>query len=354
MTKNVAVIGAGKIGSAIASMLAESGDYYVTVADSRPVSFKDLTFATHRIQSVQLDAREDMSLAAQFAVINAGPHHLTRSIVEAALRDGCHYLDLTEDVGDANYIKMHAEKAPKAFIPQCGLAPGFVSIMAGYMAKKFNIVDTIKIRVGAIPIHATAPLGYNLTWSTDGLINEYCNPCDEIVNGVCTTTEALGGVEKLMVWGTPYEAFSTSGGVGTLCETFEDRVRQLNYKTIRYPGHAAAMCLLLNDLRLRERRPMLKDILEYAIPATEQDKVIIFISVSGYMDGKYTERTYANVIIGTNKLSAIQLTTATSACAVLDMLATDKLPQSGFIKQEDIPFSAFHENRFGGVYGGAQ
>lgn len=348
-TKNVAVIGAGKIGSVIAKMLAETNDYYVSLADSRPVS------APHpKVRVFQFDAREGLNLSAEFAVINAGPHYLTRSIVDSAQTHNIHYLDLTEDVGDALYIKTYCEGAKSAFIPQCGLAPGFVSIMAAHLAKEFDIVDTIKLRVGALPqTHSSAPLGYNLTWSTDGLINEYCNPCDEIINGVPRATEALGGDESLLVYGTPYEAFSTSGGVGTLCETFEGKVRNLNYKTMRYPGHAAAMRLLLNDLRLRERRDMLKDILEYAIPTTEQDKVVIYISVNGLKNGKNFQRTYANVIYSNDNQSAIQITTASAACAVLDLLAKGKLPQKGLIKQEDIPLSAFSENRFGAVYGRA-
>jgi saccharopine dehydrogenase-like NADP-dependent oxidoreductase len=355
MIQNIAVIGAGKIGSIIAKYLAETGDYYVTVADSRPVSDTYITNTNReRIRSVQLDAREGLNLSAEFAVINAGPHHLTRSIVSAALRDGCHYLDLTEDVGDAAHIKLYAEGAKKAFIPQCGLAPGFVSIMAAHLAKGFNIIDTIKLRVGALPnTNTNAPLGYALTWSTDGLINEYCNPCDEISNGVTCLGAGLGGLEELHVFGNQYEAFNTSGGVGTLCETFAGRVRYLNYKTIRYPGHAAAMRLLINDFRLREDRATLRHILERAIPTTDQDKVVICISVSGYKDGRYTQDAYANVIYGNDKLSAIQVTTASAACAVLDLLAKGKLPQSGLIKQEDIPFSAFSENRFGGVYGKA-
>ena len=118
-------------------------------------------------------------------------------------------------------------------------------------------------------------------------------------------------------------------------------MRNLNYRTIRYPGHAAIMRALLNDLRLRDRREVLKDILEHAVPTTLQDVVIIFVTVSGRMHGQLVQETYANKIysreVDGRTLSAIQITTAAAICAVLDLLAGGKLPTKGFIRQEDIP-----------------
>jgi saccharopine dehydrogenase-like NADP-dependent oxidoreductase len=151
-----------------------------------------------------------------------------------------------------------------------------------------------------------------------------------------------------------YEAFNTSGGLGTLCETWAGRVRTLNYRTIRYPGHAAIMKALLNDLRLRDRRDLLKDILENAVPSTLQDVVIIFVTVSGQRDGRLVQDSYARKIysqmIGGQMRSAIQVTTACGICAVLDLLAQGKLPARGFVRQEDVPFAPFLANRFGQVF----
>lgn len=355
--KKVAVIGAGKIGSVVAEMLASARpgvtynyDYLVTLADNRPVGGLD-----ERIRSVQLDASKGLDLRDCFAVINAGPHHLTRSIVSAVLMHTApvHYLDLTEDVSDARWIK-DQNAAGRAFIPQCGLAPGFVSIMAAHMANDFNIVDTIKLRVGALPqTHSNTPLGYNLTWSTDGLINEYCGDCDEIANGRRVVAAPLGGLEELSIYGCAYEAFNTSGGIGTLCDTFKERARYVNYKTLRYPGHAAAMRLLLRDLRLRDDRPTLKRILENAVPTTDQDKVVIYVSVSGYrkIDGRYAQNTYTHAVYAKDGLSAIQRTTASSICAVLDLLVEGQLPTSGLVQQEEIPLPSFMANRFvQGIY----
>ena len=181
------------------------------------------------------------------------------------------------------------------------------------------------MRVGALPKFPSNALNYNLTWSTDGVINEYCEPCEAIVNGQLRETQPLEELEEFSLDGVLYEAFNTSGGLGTLCETLAGKVRNLNYRTIRYPGHAAIMKALLNDLRLRDRRELLKDILENAVPITLQDVVIVFVTVSGMRGGQLVQETYANKIyaapVGGRVRSAIQITTAGGICAVLDMLS---------------------------------
>ena len=156
--------------------------------------------------------------------------------------------------------------------------------------------DSVKLRVGALPQYPSNALNYNLTWTTDGVINEYCEPCEAIVNGVRREVPPLEELEEFSLDGVTYEAFNTSGGLGTLCETLDGKVRNLNYRTIRYPGHAAIMTALLNDLRLRDRRDVLKDILENAVPTTLQDVVIVFVTVSGRNEGQLVQETYANKI----------------------------------------------------------
>ena len=212
----------------------------------------------------------------------------------------------------------------------------------------------VKLRVGALPQYPSNALNYNLTWSTDGVINEYCEPCEAIVNGMRREVQPLEEREGFSLDGVTYEAFNTSGGLGTLCDTLDGKVRTLNYRTIRYPGHAAIMRALLNDLRLRDRREVLKDILEHAVPMTLQDVVIVFVTVSGRKNGQLIQETYANKIysrdVDGRTLSAIQITTAAAVCTVVDLLATGQLPQTGFVRQEDIPLQVFLGNRFGQVY----
>ena len=362
--KDILVIGGGKIGSVVADLLVatpvQSG-YRVTVADRCPELLADIeqrAKKSARLSTLLLDVNDPDSLQAalkgRFAVLSAAPYHLTERVAQAAKSAGVHYLDLTEDVASTRRIRKLAVDAKSAFIPQCGLAPGFISIVAADLARQFDSLDSVRMRVGALPAYPSNALNYNLTWSTEGVINEYCEPCEAIVDGQPREVPALEEREEFSLDGVLYEAFNTSGGLGTLCETLAGKVRTLNYRTIRYPGHAAIMKALLHDLRLRDRRDVLKDILEQALPATMQDVVIVFVTVSGMKDGRllqdtYARKIYSHVLAGKMR-SAIQITTASSLCAMLDLLATGKLPQSGFVRQEDVALADFLGNRFGRVY----
>ncbi len=355
--RKVAVVGAGKIGSTIVDLLAGSGAYEVVVVDQSSDALAGLNPRSNaRTVCMAIDDADLLAkaLAGRFAVVNAAPYHLTTTVARAAKLAGAHYLDLTEDVASSRVVRELAAGSATAFIPQCGLAPGFITIAAWDLCKHFDELHDVRLRVGALPRYPSNALNYNLTWSTDGVINEYCEPCEAIVNGSLREVPPLEECEEFSLDGVTYEAFNTSGGLGTLCQTLEGKVRNLNYRTIRYPGHAAIMKALLNDLNLRNRRPILKDILENAVPATLQDVVIVFVTVSGLKDGKlmqetYVQKVFAQVIAGQMK-SAIQVTTAGAICAVLDLLAEGRLPSAGFIHQEDIPLEDVLANRFGRYY----
>ncbi|MFI4966590.1 MAG: saccharopine dehydrogenase C-terminal domain-containing protein [Caulobacterales bacterium] len=353
--RKVAVVGAGKIGSTIASLLAGSGDYEVLVLDR---SDEALTGLDARVATTAMAIDDPATLARAlagcFAVVNAAPYQLTTVVAQAAKTAGAHYLDLTEDVAASRVVRDLAEDSTTAFIPQCGLAPGFITIAAWDLCKHFDELHDVRLRVGALPRYPSNALNYNLTWSTDGVINEYCEPCEAIVSGKLREVPAMEECEEFALDGVTYEAFNTSGGLGTLCQTLEGKVRNLNYRTIRYPGHAAIMKALLNDLGLRNRRGLLKDILENAVPATLQDVVIVFVTVSGLKDGRLMQETYVNKVyaqpVNGEMKSAIQITTAGGICAVLDLLAEGKLPTTGFVRQEDIPLADILANRFGRFY----
>jgi saccharopine dehydrogenase-like NADP-dependent oxidoreductase len=353
--KHIVVAGAGKIGVTIADMLAASGDYRVTLADRAVGRFDGLN-PSIETKAVDVTNPRELSslLKGSFAVLSAVPFNLTGDIAVAAKEAGAHYLDLTEDVATTRKVKKLAEGAQTAFIPQCGLAPGFITIAAYDLIRRFDTLHDVRMRVGALPKFPSNALNYNLTWSTEGLINEYCEPCEAIVNGERREVPPMEELEEFSLDGVTYEAFNTSGGLGSLCETLSGKVRNLNYRTIRYPGHAAIMKALLNDLRLRDRRDVLKDILENALPATLQDVVIVFVTVSGMRNGQLVQDTYANKIysaeVGGVMRSAIQITTAAGITGVLDLLATGKIADRGFIRQEDIDLNTFLANRFGRAY----
>ena len=355
--RDVTVIGAGKIGAVVADFLSASGDYRVTVIDGSARALEQLkTRAPVRVLELDVGdgAALTRALAGSFAVLSVAPFHLVRRVADAAKLAGAHYLDVTEDVAATRHVKALAREARIAFIPQCGLAPGFIGMVAADLCRRFDEVHEVKMRVGALPRYPSNALNYNLTWSTDGLINEYCEPCEAIVDGERRTVAPLEEREEFSLDGVAYEAFNTSGGLGTLCDVLDGKVRALNYKTIRYPGHAHIMKVLLNDLRLRDRRPVLKDILENALPGTLQDVVIALVTVAGVKAGRLLQETFVRKIYGQTingfERSAIQVSTAAGLCGVLDLLAEGRLPQAGLVGQDQVPLEAFLHNRFGRYY----
>jgi saccharopine dehydrogenase-like NADP-dependent oxidoreductase len=197
-------------------------------------------------------------------------------------------------------------------------------------------------------------LKYSLTWSTEGLINEYANPCQAIVDGKMVEAAPLEGLEEISIDGTLYEAFNTSGGLGSLGETYGPRVDAMNYKTIRYPGHCAQMRLLMNDLKLSHDRGTLKRVLENAVPQTLQDVVIVYAAVSGLQDGQLREENYVNKVypqvIAGRLWSAIQVTTAAGLAAVADLVLETPASYRGFVAQENFSLPDILRNRFGRYY----
>ncbi len=352
----ITLLGAGHIGQTIARLLGHSGDYQVTVVDRSAAALDKLAgepVATRVAETADPGALLTV-LKGQQAVINALPYHLATSAATAAREAGVHYFDLTEDVAATRTIKALADGAPTAFMPQCGLAPGFIGIVAHHLAKSFDTLQEVKMRVGALPAFPTNSLKYNLTWSVDGLINEYCHPCEAIRGGRNIEVLALEGLEHFSLDGTEYEAFNTSGGLGTLCETLAGRVQSLDYKSVRYPGHRDLMKLLLEDLQLNQDTETLKSIMRKSIPSTMQDVVLVFVTVSGLRDGNLVQEVFARKIFADRNeaapLSAIQITTAAGVCAAVDLFREGQLPQKGFLRQEQVALPAFLANRFGKAY----
>jgi len=352
----IALLGAGHIGQTIARLLGATGDFEVTVVDRSADALARLQgdpVKTLRIETADPSALRDV-LRGQDAVINALPYHLATLAATQALATGCHYFDLTEDVAATQSIMKLAEGAATAFMPQCGLAPGFIGIVAHHLARSFDSVIEVKMRVGALPAFPTNALKYNLTWSVDGLINEYCHPCEAIREGKLIEALPLEGMEHFSLDGTEYEAFNTSGGLGTLCDTWAGRVQTLDYKSVRYPGHRQLMKFLLEELQLNKDTETLKEIMRKSIPSTMQDVVLVFVTVSGQRGGSLVQEVFARKIFAdrseTAPLSAIQITTAAGICAAVDLFRVGALPQRGFIRQEQVALPAFLANRFGAAY----
>ena len=355
----VTLLGAGHIGQTIARLLHGSGDYRVRVLDKNDAALARLR--AEGIEGMAVDSEDHDALARAVradggtdTIVNALPYHLAIPAARIARESGSHYFDLTEDVAATKEIQRIAEGAPTAFMPQCGLAPGFIGIVAHHLAKRFDSVETVKMRVGALPAFPTNALKYNLTWSVDGLINEYCHPCEAIHDGEAIQALPLEGLEHFSLDGVEYEAFNTSGGLGTLCETWAGKLRNLDYKTVRYPGHRDLMVFLLDELQLKADQAQLKAILRKSMPATMQDVVLVFVTVSGMKNGSLVQEVFARKIFAdrdeVHPLSAIQITTAAGICAAVDLFREGQLPQRGFVRQECVALPAFLANRFGSAY----
>lgn len=360
--RRVLVIGAGQIGSLISFLLANTKDYQVYLAD---INIQNDAIARlpklKNLQIVQLNAADDKAIhdfikkTPLDALVSSLPYYANLPVAQAAKEFKLAYFDLTEDVSTTTAITQLAERAENSFVPQCGLAPGFISIVAHHLMRRFPAeIDSVKMRVGALPTNISNSLQYSLTWSIDGLINEYGNPCEGIENGKEASLIPLDDLEEIKIDGLTYEAFNTSGGVGSLVKTYAGKVNHLSYKTIRYPGHCSKIRFLMNDLNLNHDRDTLKRILENSIPRTYQDVVLVYVSVSGtrhnqFIEENYVKKFYPQVIDGIH-WSAIQLTTASGICASMDIVLDSPQNYKGFVRQEQFTLEELTSNRFGKFY----
>ena len=339
--KSVLIIGLGRVGS-LAAILLESNGYRVTGFDSSP----DEGYPFKVISATVEDASAlEGAMAAHDATLSCLPFHLNLAVALKAHAMGKHYFDLTEDVPTTSAIREMSKSSKGLMAPQCGLAPGFVGICGAHLAKGFEQLRSMELRVGALPQHPRGLLGYAFNWSAEGVVNEYLNDCEVIQGGQRAKVPAMEGLETIVIDGVQLEAFTTSGGLGTLCETYDGKVSNLNYKTIRYPGHGELMQFFFNELYMRERRKEAGEILVNAKPPVKDDVVYVHVAVEGKKEGKLVReefvRSYFPRKIKNRTWKAICWTTASSVCAIIDLVSQASLPTQGFLKQEDISLEMF-------------
>jgi len=166
--------------------------------------------------------------------------------------------------------------------------------------------------------------------------------------------EALEGREEIIIDGVTYEAFNTSGGVGTLCHSLSGKVQKLDYKTLRYPGHLNLVRFLMDDLRFKDHPEELVKIFHRSIPATLDDFVIISVRALGSQKGQYMEKTFwrkvTGKMVGRHFFTGIEVATSAGVCGVADRLLEGSLPQSGLVKMEDVTYNTFMHSPFGRYY----
>ncbi|MHC4409685.1 MAG: saccharopine dehydrogenase family protein, partial [Planctomycetota bacterium] len=328
--RRVLVIGSGRVGRTIVHMLGAEEGYEVHIADaesSRAATVAaEVTGANAFAEGVAEVEPLRRALEGMDAVISAAPFVANPQIAECAAKAGVNYFDLTEDVKVTQFVKELAEATKGvAFVPQCGVAPG-----------------------------PNNRLKYNLTWSTEGLVNEYRHPCESLRKGKLTMLPPLEGKEEVIVDGVTYEAFTTSGGVGTLCHTYAGTVKRLDYKTIRYPGHLELIRFLFDDLRFRDHPEELVKIFHRSIPATLDDFVLVSVRGLGKVDGRYEEKTFWRKVegrrIGRHFFTGIELSTAAGVCGTLHAVLGGER-REGMVMVEEVPYDDFMDSPFGRYYG---
>jgi saccharopine dehydrogenase-like NADP-dependent oxidoreductase len=330
--KKLSILGMGHIGTYVFNTLRQNPNFYITGYDLRlGHDLSDETFLAEIIKNSD-------------GVLASTPFFLNKTIARLCNEYGTDYFDLTESVDVTNYVKTLTNAK---FVTQCGLAPGMVNIIAHHMARQYNEVQDIEIRVGALPINANNHMGYYRTWSTEGLINEYIHPCPAVKDGRLVVLEPLTQEEIVNMGGIILEARTTSGGVGSLAETWQGRARNVNYKTLRYPGHWDLIQYLKDDLGLATNFHTFVDIFNKQIPLTVQDCVYIMIRVSGWKNGNLYTDVYSKIINHQSDITAIQLTTGCGVMAVLDSWQQGRMDHlTGWVRVEDIDYDSI----WGSIY----
>jgi len=347
----IAVLGVGGVGELAARLLHDTG-FEVTGVDMRaPHETVPFRFVS---ASVTDDAQLEQIFADTDAVLSCLPYHLNKAVARKAAAQGLFYFDLTEDVPTTQLILELSETSSKLMAPQCGLAPGFVGIVGAHLAEQFEELRSIKLRVGALPQHPTGLLAYSFNWSPEGVVNEYLNDCEVIEAGEHKWVSPMEWLETVHVNGVRLEAFTTSGGLGTMCDTYKDRVLNLDYKTMRYPGHASLMNFFFHELLMRDDRELAGKILKNAKPPVDEDVVHVHVSAEGLQDGRLNRRefvrSYFPLEIAGRQWRAIAWTTASSVCAIIEMVSAGLLPERGFLRQEKVPLQDFFATRNGARY----
>lgn len=285
------------------------------------------------------------------AAISCVNYWYNASLSRAAIKTNCNFCDL----GGNNYVvdeqlalDTEARQSGINIIPDCGLAPGMVSILAMHGAKRFDKISEIHIRVGGLPQNPEPPLDYQLVFSVEGLINEYIEKARVIRAGEIKEIDSMTELEELSFGNFPaLEAFQTSGGTSTLPDTFLGKISELDYKTIRYAGHCAKFKTLIDlglcsseqimaDFVKVSPRKVLGELLQKNLPADEPDYVLVRLEFKGTKDGTEKSLTYDIVdkFDEQTGLSAMMRTTAFPASIIAQMMANGDVLERGATPQE--------------------
>jgi lysine 6-dehydrogenase len=344
------VLGAGIVGSAAVWDMRRRG-HEVTVADANAETVQRIATA-YGATPATIDVaygRELMELVADHAlVISAVPYRFGYAVASAALATDTHYLDFG---GNPTVVaaqkRMHGDAVTNGvmLVPDCGLAPGLANVLAEDLIRTAEpgLIDSVQIRVGALPQVPVGALGYQLAFNPAGLINEYAEPCEVLENGRHGTVEPLTRFEDVSWEGWGHlEAFSTAGGTSTMCTTHEDHVTSLEYKTLRYPGHGAVFRALYEIGMFDETphrvgtievspRSVLLETLSRALPRDEPD--VVLVRVWRDQNGVRVSKQIEDRMHGA--FSALARTTAFPATALADLILAGAVFRPGVWSMND-------------------
>lgn len=370
MTKKIFIAGSGGIGEAAALLLREWSGFEIElflgdVSEENLYSAKEFVLKnsakTSAVETVLMgnDALSE-SLKSAFencdVLLDCTPGALAPKMARYACDFKMHYANLTEYVAETDEITALAKNAETGFILQTGLAPGFINVLAMSLYHKFvenyenEKVEKIGMKVGALTAHAHEPHFYGFTWSPIGVATEYVKNSRVIRNYKITERPALSSRETIVIGARTYEADLTSGGAADLPDFFEDKARQLDYKTLRYVGHyewvEKQIKKLPKDVNLPHR---LQDVMLEAIPSVEDDLVLVHASVDGFDSGgrrRMIEKAFfvEPLEINGQSLRAIQTTTAAPLCESAMMLLSEK--HKGVVLQSRIAPGEFMNGNF--------
>lgn len=356
----ILVLGAGRMGFGAAfDLIHNSPDVEsVTIADFHLDKATDAAalIGTSRINAKEIDAANYQDIITLFnghdSVISCVNYWYNESLSKAAIETGANFCDL----GGNNYVvdaqlalDEEAKTAGISIIPDCGLAPGMVSILAAHGAAKFQKLDEIHIRVGGLPQEPQPPLNYQLVFSVEGLINEYIESARVIRDGKITEVESMTEIEDLSFDGfPPLEAFQTSGGTSTLPDTFLGQINQLDYKTIRYAGHCEKFKMMIDlglcssdeivaDYQKMVPRKLFGELLQRYLPADGPDYVLVrveFVGTANNGEAKRLRYDIVDKLDTTTGLSAMMRTTAFPASIIAQMMARGEVNMRGATPQE--------------------
>ena len=347
----VTIFGAGNLGSALAAHLTRGpGGFAVEILDPSEQALDKLRDLNLPVV-LRLLPREDAIvpvLKQSDVVVAAAPEWALPAIARAAASAGSHYLDFSPPRAATAQILAPLAHG-RIVLNGCGVSPGLVGNVARSLLARCAPVGDLSIRVGAVPRYPTNRLGYGQIWDIDGLIDEYTQPCEALRDGEVASLAPLESLEHVAIDGVTYEAFTTSRGLAELEMFRAAGLRNVTFKTLRYPGHLDHMKFLLDDLGLRGRRDMLRSLLLNGLPIVDDDVLILLLTARGDRGARKVETSASYRFRRDATLGPFNTMTSVAAgyaAALLARLKDGALGESGFVAHHDIAIDALLRDRY--------